>query len=131
MAGKQTEKNPLVIVNNILVDGTTCEGDVKIPEGVTRIEGYSFHRCDNLTSIEIPNSVTRIGVETFSGCESLTNIEIPDSVTSIGEHLTFDADMSVWWRGTTYDDDESFLEAFKLEYPDDVNGAENDYDSDH
>ena len=38
---KQAE-NPLVIVNHILIDGTTCTGSVSIPSGVTSIGVWAF-----------------------------------------------------------------------------------------
>ena len=77
-------ENPLVIVNDILIDGTTCSGDVVIPEGVTSIGGEAFDSCKDLTSITIPNSVKSIGDWAFEICSSLTEITIPESVTSIG-----------------------------------------------
>ena len=80
----QQEKNPLVIVNGILIDGTAASGNVVIPNSVTRIEGWAFYKCTSLTSITIPNSVTSIGGRAFYDCESLTSITIPNSVTRIG-----------------------------------------------
>ena len=83
---KQAE-NPLVIVNHILIDGTTCTGSVSIPSGVTSIGVWAFDGCISLTEITIPESVTSIE-STFEGCTSLTEITIPNSVTSIG-YYTF------------------------------------------
>ena len=42
----QQKKDPLVIVNNILIDGTTAEGDVTIPSSVTEIGELAFIGCD-------------------------------------------------------------------------------------
>lgn len=78
--------NPLVIVNGILIDGTTCSGDVIIPDNVKHIGGWAFMNCSNLTSVAIPDSVTSIGNVAFSCCSGLTEITIPESVTSIGEY---------------------------------------------
>jgi len=83
---EQRKNNPLVIVNGILIDGYSCEGDVTIPNDVTSINVSAFSDCDNLTSIIIPDSVTSIGASAFSGCKNLTSITIPDSVTSIGDY---------------------------------------------
>ncbi|MDE5763683.1 MAG: leucine-rich repeat protein [Ruminococcus sp.] len=78
------KENPLVIVNNILIDGSTCEGDIVIPDIVTSIGDLAFDGCSGLTSVIIPESITSIGGGVFSDCSSLTSITIPDSVTSIG-----------------------------------------------
>ena len=69
-------------------DGTTLirgiNGDVTMPNSVTRIEDGAFSDCYTLTSVMIPDSVTSIGDSAFSGCSGLTCVTIPDSVTSIG-----------------------------------------------
>lgn len=36
-------KNPMVIINNVLIDAGACEGDIVIPDGVTRIIGEAFY----------------------------------------------------------------------------------------
>ena len=77
-------KNPLVIVNRILIDAQTSGGDVTIPEGVTSISAYAFSDCSSLTSVTIPESVTSIGEYAFSGC-SLTSLTIPESMICIGK----------------------------------------------
>lgn len=78
-------ENPLVIVNNILIDGQTCSRDVEIPDGVTKICGGVFSGCTTVTSVAIPNSVEKIDAAAFYGCERLTEIVLPDSVSYIGD----------------------------------------------
>ena len=78
------EENPLVIVNGVLIDGTTCTGSVTIPDNVTSIGEWAFFYCEKLTGITIPDSVMNIGWDAFSHCTSLTEITIPNSMTSIG-----------------------------------------------
>lgn len=109
MNGQNSDKtnNNLAIIDNILVDGSRCVGDVEvpqgviaigeyafqgccglksiyIPDGVLRIEDYAFSGCKNLKSIYISNSVRKIGKYAFMKCDSLTKIHIPNSVTGIG-----------------------------------------------
>ena len=87
---EQRKKNPLVIVNDILIDGNMCQGAVVIPDNVISICGRVFYNCTSLTSITIPDSVTSIGDSTFRNCASLTSIIIPDSITSIGDYAFAD-----------------------------------------
>ena len=82
LKNKQAE-NPLVIVNDVLVDGTTCEGDVVIPDGIRRIANSAFDDCSALTNVTIPDSVVFIDEWAFSACSGLENINFPDSVTEI------------------------------------------------
>ena len=77
-------KNPIVIVNDVVIDAQTTSGKVSVPEGVTCIENYAFEGCSSLTEVSIPDSVTTIGNSAFSDCSSLTEVSIPDSVTWIG-----------------------------------------------
>ena len=82
LEAKQQE-NPLVVVNNILIDGSTCTGEVTIPDGITCIGTYAFDLCKELTDVRIPDSVTRICGGAFSGCWELKSVTIPDGVTAV------------------------------------------------
>ena len=75
-------EDPLVIFNNIVLDGRSCEGDVVIPDGVTEIGTYAFE-CSGITSVVIPDSVETIGMDAFSYCESLTAATIPDHIVEL------------------------------------------------
>ena len=81
--------NPLDCAKNLYLNGELVTNLV-IPDGVTEIKQYAFHRCSSLTSIEIPNSVTTIGYAAFENCTNLTSVTIPNSVTSIGNYAFFD-----------------------------------------
>ncbi len=63
--------------------GCTSLTNIKIPEGVTKIETIVFYNCKSLKSITIPENVTEIGSSAFNGCESLTSIMLPEGVTTI------------------------------------------------
>lgn len=82
---KKREEDPLVIVNNVVVDGRTCTRSVEIPEGVTHIAPGAFAGCSIVTSFTLPESLESIGACAFRGCSRLEKIVVPESVTAIGE----------------------------------------------
>lgn len=82
---KKRQENPMVIVNDILVDGKLCSGDIEIPGNITKIVEAAFRGGKNITNAAIPKSVTRIERYTFSGCSSLARVDIPKDVSYIGE----------------------------------------------
>lgn len=100
LADRQAE-DPLVIANNILIDGTTATGDIVIPDGVSSIAGGAFANCDSLTSVSIPDSVTNIGMLAFLRCTNLDVVIIPDSVTSIGEEAFGDVPIIIYSGNAT------------------------------
>ena len=69
-----------------LYNGKKLEGEIEIPNTVTKIGDYALSGCKDITSITIPNSATSIGQYAFYECSSLTSITIPNSVTSIGQY---------------------------------------------
>ena len=101
--------NDLSRVDKLYIDGNLIEGDLLIPNDVTKINysafaGYSrirsvtigentkcvsigekaFRNCDSLVSVVIGDSVTSIGNSAFENCSSLASVVIGDRVTSIG-----------------------------------------------
>lgn len=98
----QRQKNPLVIVNNILIDGYACSGIVEVPEGVTKIGGSAFSGCEGVKVIVLPETVTGIGSYAFSSCPDLTAVLIPEGMTG-NLYLPFsdcDALTDVFYGGT-------------------------------
>lgn len=79
----ENQSQPLII-NSKLILWDTAEGDVVIPDGVTRICGGAFFNCSKMTSVAIPESVKGIGGSAFQDCSLLKRLTIPDSVESIG-----------------------------------------------
>ena len=76
--------NPLYYAHHLYSDENTEITNLIIPNSVTEIRAFAFHRCSSLTSVTIPSNVTSIGNSAFWGCTSLTSVTIPGSVTSIG-----------------------------------------------
>ncbi|MDE5853692.1 MAG: leucine-rich repeat protein [Ruminococcus sp.] len=79
------KQNPLVIINNILIDARTVKGDVIIPDGLTAIPDFVFYKNEDVTGVTIPDSVKIIGNSAFEYCSSLSRVNLPDSLTGIGD----------------------------------------------
>ena len=75
----------LVIENGIVKDGKKCEGEIRIPEGVTEIANQAFYQNKKITGIYLPDGVRKIGKYTVNGCENLSYVRVPKSVESLGE----------------------------------------------
>lgn len=85
LKNQQTE-NPLVQVNHILIDGTTCSGTaVEVPDGVTEIGNFAFYNCGNLQKIMLPASVTKIDWGAFWQCSGLETLTVQGNLAKIGE----------------------------------------------
>ncbi len=80
------KQNPLVVVNEVLLDGKSCTGSVTIPEGVAIAES-AFSGCAALLEVTIPGNIKSIGNSAFSGCSSLTKVNIQNGVALIGERV--------------------------------------------
>lgn len=57
--------------------------DIKIPDGVTKIDSFCFDGWGRLKSIILPDSLLAIGEYAFSECDNLKSIEIPEKVKII------------------------------------------------
>lgn len=79
------KENPLVIVNDILIDGTAVSGNASIPDGTKTINSNAFADCKDLWGVRIPDSVTRIGDYAFKNCTALGEPMLPDGVITIGK----------------------------------------------
>ena len=76
-------KNPLVIVNNFLIDGQAAEGNVIIPDGVFCICARSFEKNSKILSVELPDSIKIIDEYAFFNCYKLVDINFPTSISYI------------------------------------------------
>ena len=78
------KRDPIIVVNGLLIDGKKCSGNVNIPNGVTTIVDQAFYDNDKITSVTIPQGVKMIEECAFYECSNLKNVTIPDGVTSVG-----------------------------------------------
>ena len=62
-----------------------------VPDGVTRIDGYAFHNCVDLTDIEIASSVRTICAGAFEGCTGLTRLTFDGKAPQVGRSDTSQA----------------------------------------
>lgn len=62
--------------------------ELKIPNGVTRIDTAAFRGCVNLRRVSFPDTLEVIGRCAFEGCTALEEVVIPGGVKKI-EGLTF------------------------------------------
>lgn len=91
-AQAETLDNGMVVVGDILVDASMCEGDVVVPDGITTIasNAFSCYNPDNeeetykITSITFSDSVTRIEGGAFWGCLGLKEFNIPEHLEYLG-----------------------------------------------
>jgi len=77
------QQNPMVIVNDILLDGTQLTGNVEIPSGIRKIASTAFCGA-KIQSVEIADGVVEIGKSAFEACEELAMVKVPKSVCRIG-----------------------------------------------
>lgn len=63
---------------------STDMSSYKLPETVVNLNAYAFYAQDEITEIKLNDGITKIDEGTFIDCKNLTDIVIPDSVTSIG-----------------------------------------------
>lgn len=78
-----------MIVNNTVLDGLLCTGDVIVPDGVIRIAPSAFNGNTNITSITLPDSIWRIEIQAFARCTSLKSVNIPDNTSSMEGALSY------------------------------------------
>lgn len=58
---------------------------VHLPEGLARIEGWTFDGCTSLSDVNIPEAINYIGIAAFRNCSSLPDFQIPEGVTIIDD----------------------------------------------
>ena len=79
----QQAKDPMVCVNNVLVDGTGCKGKVNIPANITIVAEAAFRDNKNITAVSFPKDLVEIRGRAFRNCTGLKEVVIPDNVTEV------------------------------------------------
>lgn len=72
-----------LIIGRVAVFGGSCEGTVKLPEGITGIGPYAFAGNRRVQKVIFPESLTRIGEGAFFGCSGLLEAELPEGLFRI------------------------------------------------
>ncbi|WP_028516903.1 leucine-rich repeat protein [Ruminococcus flavefaciens] len=85
----------MVVLNDTLIDGTACKGDIVVPNTVKSIGEGSFIFCEELDSIIIPENVTSIKAWAFSCCSNLNSITIKNPRCKI-EDLATDTKVKIY-----------------------------------
>ena len=65
------------------------DGTVTVPEGVTRVEHYTFGCCGLLDKINLPDTVTYIGSSAFEQCLDLLELKLPAQLKEIGSYAFY------------------------------------------
>lgn len=83
---KQRRETPLVIVRDMLLDGSTSVGEVVIPDSIRLVCGWAFANGLDITSICFPGTDTKrrfVQVEeyAFRNCINLREMRLPDGET--------------------------------------------------
>ncbi len=98
---KQKE-NPLVIINNILIDASTASEIVEIPDNVIAIADYAFEGSA-ASAIYVSESVKSIGKNAFLDCNRLRTLYIPKTVSNISNVLGLSFLNKLYYEGTPTD----------------------------
>ena len=87
----QQDKKNMVILDQVLIDGTKCSGTVIIPNGVTCINAWAFSDCQKLKKVIFPSGLKSIGDGAFRECSALSveKIKLPEGLKSIETQAFF------------------------------------------
>ncbi len=113
---EKMKENPFVIVNEILIDGRACIGDVTVPDDVKNIGYGAFASSSDLKSIVIPESVVSIGESSFGACAELDKITFLNPECEIeGDNYTITNNFEHFY-GTIYGYENSTAQAYAEKY---------------
>ncbi len=85
---EQRKNSGMVIINDILLDGTMCRGRVVIPSGIKRVAGWCFAGNSDITELVILSETTVIEALSFRNCLRLKKITDPDGKEYVLENVS-------------------------------------------
>ncbi len=71
----------------LYLNGIAFEGDIVIPEKITRIDDNAFENYKYITSISFPHDMEYIGNNAFQACEGLLSVSFSGNVAEFGENI--------------------------------------------
>ena len=77
------KKDPLVILENEVIDGKECQGDLVLPAHVKGIGAGAFKFNHKITSVVCPDNMEYLNDSAFEGCLSLKKVVLPENIISI------------------------------------------------
>lgn len=75
---RQREKDPLVTVNHMLLDGSGCAGEVAVPEDVRLVCGWAFAGGLQIRKLRFLSEKTRVEEYAFRNCVNLQEMILAD-----------------------------------------------------
>ncbi|MBO7506348.1 MAG: leucine-rich repeat domain-containing protein [Paludibacteraceae bacterium] len=81
------KKDPLVIINDEIIDGKECQGDLVIPDYVKGVNCGAFADNTKLTSVVCPDTVEFVSYSAFEGCTSLRKVVLPANMENLSEAI--------------------------------------------
>ncbi|MFA5449310.1 MAG: leucine-rich repeat domain-containing protein [Clostridia bacterium] len=79
------QNSQLKAIGYAAFEGATNLTSIYIPQGVTKIDNWTFDGCINLNEINLHNDIKSIGMFAFRECKSLSELYIPRNITDIGK----------------------------------------------
>ena len=88
---KDRQANPLYYAHALYVNGELLT-ELTVPEGLERIEKYTFCGNEALTAVTVPTDLSYIGADAFFGCNGLRRINVSDLASWCNtEFVTYDS----------------------------------------
>ena len=80
---------------SLYIGGKLLEGELVIPEGITKIESYTFYGYTRITEVTLPEGLTEIGKYAFANCKNIIRLYLPDGLTEIMEYAFYNTNVGL------------------------------------